>query len=538
MLIFGKIDLEDVGENAYRMKLVKKRTNWAIKGMVFVALLGTNILLIEQKVQANSWTANSQTEITQRLNNKEHSFTFTTGDTFYEVSQVLNVKFNKLMALNGFKPGEQYQIPIGTKIRFSGDQVSVTSAEGVLEREVILTVEDKVNESLPFANQIEEPKTDVRDRVEQEEPVQVVDEETSKEETENAVAKEDSLLVSELASDNQEKEVLPVISPPIEVEEEAQSELEIEKQAEETDEKLEAPIEIKKETALEIEEIEESVPTQITEGVVETEPSIEVEKKETVNEFEDEQKNDEITKEDPILAEEDKTREVKDEPILETVEKEVKQRVNTPEKQRQVKALTGNQTLLASRQAAIRELTQLKLTTVQREQFKKEVNRGKTVRQINGSLANARRLASKVVFNQQEQKKAQTNLLSLLNKERQGKKVVILKRDTTLDKAAQIRAQEIKKQFTHNRPNGSRFYTSVSDVLGKVWHSSYNSLGENLATASHFKEGQAVATDLYTRWKASPSHYNNMVASKFNSVGMALVEIEGTIYAVTIYGNK
>lgn len=200
--------------------------------------------------------------------------------------------------------------------------------------------------------------------------------------------------------------------------------------------------------------------------------------------------------------------------------------------------MTANQTLLASRQAGIQELMRLSLTPTQREIFKKEVNRGKTVRQINGSLENARRLASKVTFNQEEHKKAETNLLSLLNKERQGKNVVALKRDATLDQAANIRAQEIKQQFTHNRPNGNRFYTSVSDVLGKVWHSSYNNLGENLATVSHYKKGNEVATDLYTRWKASPSHYKNMIAGKFNSIGMALVEIEGTIYTVTLYGNK
>ena len=56
-----------------------------------------------------------------------------------------------------------------------------------------------------------------------------------------------------------------------------------------------------------------------------------------------------------------------------------------------------------------------------------------------------------------------TEVLNLVNKEREKAGVGHLTLDTNLSSAATIRGNEILKSFSHTRPDGRSFYTVLSD---------------------------------------------------------------------------
>lgn len=65
----------------------------------------------------------------------------------------MNVKWQTLMALNGFEEGSQYTVPVGTTITFDGSKITVTDQNGSVISEKELGEEDKLDPSKPFANQ-------------------------------------------------------------------------------------------------------------------------------------------------------------------------------------------------------------------------------------------------------------------------------------------------------------------------------------------------------------------------------------------------
>ncbi|MGL9969735.1 LysM peptidoglycan-binding domain-containing protein [Enterococcus sp. DIV1420a] len=150
-------------EPKYRAKMYKKGKKWIIKGLLFSSLvLGGLILTDTEPVHAAEWTANSVESIQAKLSANQSSYTFEEGDTFYNISLAVNVKWQKLMELNGFEDGSQYHVPVGTTISFDGSHIKVTNQQGEIVKEAQLTPADKVDPSATFANQTSDlPKTAV-----------------------------------------------------------------------------------------------------------------------------------------------------------------------------------------------------------------------------------------------------------------------------------------------------------------------------------------------------------------------------------------
>lgn len=116
---------------------------------------------------------------------------------------------------------------------------------------------------------------------------------------------------------------------------------------------------------------------------------------------------------------------------------------------------------------------------------------------------------------------------SLLTKVNQARKKVgasSLKWDSGLANAAKLRAKEIKKLFSHTRPNGTSCFTAFPSYL--------NGAGENIAM------GQRSVSEVNTAWTNSPGHYSNMVNTMFNCFGAACFTINGTKYWVELFGRK
>ena len=138
----------------YKPQLVKGRTGWVVKGLVYASLVGVGLMGVNVvETQAAEWTPNTAETIRAKIKEGDTSYTFVEGDTFYEIGRAINVKYTVLMELNGFAEGTQYTVPVGTTITFDGRKVTLTDKDGNVVNEKILSDDAKVDKSQPFMNQ-------------------------------------------------------------------------------------------------------------------------------------------------------------------------------------------------------------------------------------------------------------------------------------------------------------------------------------------------------------------------------------------------
>lgn len=98
--------------------------------------------------------------------------------------------------------------------------------------------------------------------------------------------------------------------------------------------------------------------------------------------------------------------------------------------------------------------------------------------------------------------------------------------DSSLVKAASIRAKELSDSFSHTRPNGSSCFTVLSE-LGI----SYGTAGENIAA------GYSSSQSVMEGWRFSSGHYQNIISSKFKKIGIGVNIINNQYYWVQIFPN-
>lgn len=101
-------------------------------------------------------------------------------------------------------------------------------------------------------------------------------------------------------------------------------------------------------------------------------------------------------------------------------------------------------------------------------------------------------------------------VLRLVNSERAKEGLSALTLNNTLCKAADVRAAEIVKSFSHTRPNGTSCFTAVKEA----GYTNYRSLGENIAA------GQKTPVAVVTAWMNSPGHRANIMSKNFTTIGI------------------
>jgi uncharacterized protein YkwD len=109
-------------------------------------------------------------------------------------------------------------------------------------------------------------------------------------------------------------------------------------------------------------------------------------------------------------------------------------------------------------------------------------------------------------------------ILRLTNIERQKVGLNILTYITSLDEGAKTRSIEIITNFSHTRPDGTRFFT----VFGPDFK--YRNIGENLA--SGFRSPEQVVN----AWMNSESHRANILNEKFEQLSVAITKGEDGKY--------
>ncbi len=109
-------------------------------------------------------------------------------------------------------------------------------------------------------------------------------------------------------------------------------------------------------------------------------------------------------------------------------------------------------------------------------------------------------------------------VVRLVNEERAKAGLSAVQMQTDLTQAANIRAKEIKQQFSHTRPDG-RSYSSVLTDQGI----SYRMSGENIAY------GQKDANVVMEGWMNSSGHRANILNGNFTKIGVGLYEDESGV---------
>ena len=123
--------------------------------------------------------------------------------------------------------------------------------------------------------------------------------------------------------------------------------------------------------------------------------------------------------------------------------------------------------------------------------------------------------------------KERERVVELCNEARKQNNVsVSLVLDAKLSEAAQKRAEELIKSFSHTRPNRTDFSTVL-----KEYNITYKTAGENIAN------GQFDADDVMKSWLKSPGHRANILQKNFGKIGVGVFEYNGRLYWVQVFTN-
>lgn len=100
-------------------------------------------------------------------------------------------------------------------------------------------------------------------------------------------------------------------------------------------------------------------------------------------------------------------------------------------------------------------------------------------------------------------------VVNLVNQERASRGIAPLKMKLVLNKAAQVRAKEASKYWSHTRPNGSSAETIMAD-----YGLSYTLFGENLTC------GGSTPAEAVNDWMNSPPHKAAILNARFEYIGV------------------
>ena len=105
-----------------------------------------------------------------------------------------------------------------------------------------------------------------------------------------------------------------------------------------------------------------------------------------------------------------------------------------------------------------------------------------------------------------------TSELAIINAERKKVGLNSLKLDNNLVFVANVRAEELEKSYSHNRPDGSKCFSVLEEYGIKTPSSS----GENIAW------GYPDEKSVMNGWMNSKNHRENILSSKFNKIGIGI----------------
>ena len=116
--------------------------------------------------------------------------------------------------------------------------------------------------------------------------------------------------------------------------------------------------------------------------------------------------------------------------------------------------------------------------------------------------------------------------LSRVNTARAQNGLSPLTLDSAMTRAANVRAAELAKRFSHTRPNGARGLTALAEA-----GVSYRAAGENIAA------GQQTAQAVMAAWMNSSGHRANILSAKYSRLGVGQAVVGGRTYWVQLFAD-
>ena len=119
-------------------------------------------------------------------------------------------------------------------------------------------------------------------------------------------------------------------------------------------------------------------------------------------------------------------------------------------------------------------------------------------------------------------------IFNKVNEERTKAGVAPLTYNTTMEKYARIKSQDMgdNNYFSHTDLNGNNITTKM-----KADGVTYNAWGENIAYISGVTDPTALANQFMTNWMNSQGHKENILSTKFSSIGVGVYKIGNKVYA-------
>lgn len=146
--------------------------------------------------------------------------------------------------------------------------------------------------------------------------------------------------------------------------------------------------------------------------------------------------------------------------------------------------------------------------------------------------------SSKAVTSKIDTSKVQQALLAEINRMRKSAGISPLKSSSELNSVASVRVKEIANNYSHTRPDGTDFITAFTAVNEK-YAAPDNQIGENVVMCSTSgKDTTTVAGNQLQTLKDSADHYNRMMSSDFNYVGIASYQIGDKNYVIFEFATK
>ena len=122
----------------------------------------------------------------------------------------------------------------------------------------------------------------------------------------------------------------------------------------------------------------------------------------------------------------------------------------------------------------------------------------------------------------------ETAIYNKVNEERAKAGVPALTYNTVMQKYARIKSQDMgdKKYFSHEDLNGNLITTQM-----KKDGVSYKAWGENIAYIGGNVSADTLAQQFMTNWMNSSGHRENILSTKFSSIGVGVYKIGNKVYA-------
>ena len=121
----------------------------------------------------------------------------------------------------------------------------------------------------------------------------------------------------------------------------------------------------------------------------------------------------------------------------------------------------------------------------------------------------------------------ENEVIKLVNAERTKRGLSKLTTNSKMAAASDKRAKEICTKFSHTRPNGKSCFTVFAEYGIKTGYA-----GENIAY-----NYSSAAKDVVNMWMNSPGHKDNILNSKFKTIGVGLYVKEGRYYWVQLFNS-